>query len=66
MKSCHDDMKETVVYDGATSDPFDILSDVKQGCVLAPTLFGIFLATLLKHAFGESTKSPNQVGWEPV
>ena len=29
---------------------------MKQGCVLAPTLFGIFLATLLKHAFGESTE----------
>ena len=27
-----------------------------SGCVLAPTLFGIFFATLLKHAFGESTE----------
>ncbi|XP_047481631.1 uncharacterized protein LOC125034034 [Penaeus chinensis] len=25
---------------------------VKQGCVLAPTLFGIFFSTLLHHAFG--------------
>ena len=25
-------------------------------CVLAPTLFGILFATLLKHAFGESTE----------
>ena len=41
------------MYDGATSDPFNILSGVKQGCVLAPALFGIFFATLLKHAFGE-------------
>ena len=29
---------------------------MKQGCVLAPTLFGIFFATLIKHAFGESTE----------
>ena len=29
---------------------------MKQGCVLAPTLFGIFLATLLNHAFGKSTE----------
>ena len=42
-KSFHDNMKGTVLYDGATSDPFNILSGVKQGCVLAPTLFGIFL-----------------------
>ena len=40
----------------ATSDPFNILSGVKQGCVLAPTLFGIFFVTLLKHAFGKSTE----------
>ena len=56
VKSFHDNMKGTVLYDGATSDPFNILSGVKQGCVLAPTLFGIFFATLIKHAFGESTE----------
>ena len=44
------------MYNGATSDPFNILSGMKQGCVLASTLFGIFFATLLKHAFGKSTE----------
>ena len=34
------------------SEPFDICSRLKQGCVLAPTLFGIFFALVLKHAFG--------------
>ena len=43
VKSFHDNMKETVLYDGATSDSFSILSGVKQGCVHATTLFGIFL-----------------------
>ena len=57
VKSFHDNMKGTVLYNGATSDPFNILSGVKQGCVLAPTLFGILFATLVKHAFGESTKA---------
>ena len=56
VKSFHDNMKGTVLYDGATSDPFNILSGVKQGCVLAPTLFGIYFAILLKYAFGESTE----------
>ena len=32
----HDNMKGTVLYDGATSDLFEILSGVKQGCVLFP------------------------------
>ena len=49
-------MKVTVVYDDVTSDSFDVLSGVKQGCTLAPTLFKIFFATLLKHAFGKSTE----------
>ena len=56
IRSFHDDMKGTVVFDGSTSDAFDILSGVKQGCVLAPTLFGIFFAVLLKHAFGSATE----------
>ena len=59
-------MKGTVLYDGATSDPFNILSGVKQGCVLAPTLFGIFFATLLKYALENPQKAsiskPDQMG----
>ena len=57
MKSFHDNMKRTIVYDGATSDPFNNFSGLKQGCILAHTLFGIFFATLLKHAVGKSTES---------
>ena len=56
IRSFHDDMKGTVVFDGSTSDTFDIKSGVKQGCVLAPTLFGIFFAVMLKHAFGSATE----------
>ena len=47
-------MKGTVQFNGSLSEPFDILSGVKQGCVLAPTLFGIFFALVLRHAFGKS------------
>ncbi|XP_066482784.1 DBIRD complex subunit ZNF326 isoform X2 [Tiliqua scincoides] len=56
IRSFHKDMKGTVVFDGSTSDPFDIQSGMKQGCVLVPTLFGIFFAVLLKHAFGTATE----------
>ena len=49
-------MKGTVVFDGSISDAFAIRSGVKQGCVLAPTLFGIFFAVLLKYAFGSTTE----------
>ena len=52
----HDNMQGTVNYDGASSEPFHILSGVKQGCVLAPTLFGIFFSMLLNFAFRTQTK----------
>ena len=56
IRSFHDDMKATIQYEGSMSKPFKIKSGVKQGCVLAPTLFGIFFSLLLNHAFGTSTE----------
>nr|XP_049699970.1 uncharacterized protein LOC126055306 [Helicoverpa armigera] len=50
----HEDMKASVVYKGNTSDPLDMRRGVRQGCVLAPTLFGIFFSVLLKVAFGDN------------
>lgn len=51
--SFHQYMQSTVCFDGATSDPFPVSSGVKQGCVLAPTLFGIFFSMLLQDAFAD-------------
>ena len=42
----------TVQHDVNVSKPFKILNGVKQGCLLAPILFGIFFSLLLKQAFG--------------
>lgn len=56
-KAFHTDMKETVHFNGSSSKPFSIFcSSIKQGCLLAPSLFRIFFAVLLKHAFGTATK----------
>ncbi|XP_066297931.1 uncharacterized protein [Branchiostoma lanceolatum] len=52
----HTNTKGTVLYSGNLSEPFNIRGGVKQGCVLAPTLFGIFFALLLKQAFGTATE----------
>jgi len=54
ISSFHEDMQGTVQFDGSSSDPFPIRSGVKQGCVLAPTLFGIFFSLLLSYAFSQS------------
>ena len=52
--SFHQDMSGTVQFDGSCSEPFPVKNGVKQGCVLAPTLFGIFFSLLLSYAFRES------------
>jgi len=56
IESFHSNMKGTVQFNGSFSEPFDIRNGVKQGCILAPTLFGIFFAALLNHAFGTATE----------
>ena len=56
IESFHTNMKGTVQFNGNSSRPFDIRCGVKQGYVLAPTLFGIFLALLLRHAFGTASE----------
>ena len=43
-------------FTGSSRAPFEIRSGVKQGCVLAQTLFGIFFGLLLKHAFDTTTE----------
>ena len=56
VSSFQEDMKVkgTVLCDRSSSAVFPIQSGVKQGCVLAPTLFGIFFSLLLLYAFSES------------
>lgn len=56
LQSFHTDMHGTIQFDGSTLDPFKICCSVKQGCVLAPTLFGIFFFLLLRQAFGTATE----------
>ena len=56
IESFHTDTKGTMQFNGSSSDQFEIRSGVKQGCVLAQTLFGILFGLLLKHAFDTTTE----------
>ena len=49
--SFHEDMNVCSQFDGNTSESFKVRCGVKQGCVLASTLFAIYSAALLQHAF---------------
>ena len=44
-------MNACIQFDGNTSESLKVRSGVKQGFVLAPTLFAIYFAALLQHAF---------------
>ena len=46
LREFHDGMKARVVIGGQESDPFEVLAGVKQGCVLAPVIFNLFLVAV--------------------
>jgi Reverse transcriptase (RNA-dependent DNA polymerase)/Endonuclease/Exonuclease/phosphatase family len=54
IRLLHDGMMASVLDQGDKSDPFSINNGVKQGCVLAPTLFSIVFSVLLRVAFKDS------------
>ena len=49
----HENIYNTVSFQGTTSEAFPVGRGVKQGCVLAPTLFGILFSLLLQYAFSD-------------
>ncbi|XP_038064799.1 uncharacterized protein LOC119735166 [Patiria miniata] len=51
----HDGMQAAVQYDRSVSHGFSVNCGVKQGCVLSPTLFGIYFSVLLRSAFPTSS-----------
>uniref|UniRef100_A0A803T403 Reverse transcriptase domain-containing protein n=1 Tax=Anolis carolinensis TaxID=28377 RepID=A0A803T403_ANOCA len=54
LRLLHDDMMATVLdSNGSQSDPFKVESGVKLGCVIAPTLFSIFIAMILHLVNGK-------------
>ena len=50
VRQLHDGKRATVIYNGDTSDSFPVTNGVKQGCVLAPTLFSMVFAAMLHDA----------------
>ena len=53
ISSFHNGMQACVQEAAEISEPFPVDNGVKQGCVLAPTLFSIFFAAMLIDAFGD-------------
>ena len=64
----HDGMVGTVSHQSSVTDEFPITGGIKQGCVLEPTLFGIYLSTMLKEVSPRNGKRDAQYspGREPI
>lgn len=56
ISALHAGVKASVRLKGELSDPFEVNNGVKQGCVVAPTLFSIFLTIELNRAFNDCTR----------
>ena len=52
-------MQAQVLHDGESSTPFPVTNGVKQGCVLAPTLFSIMFSAMLTDAFQDTDPGIN-------
>ena len=55
VRSFHDGMQVRVQDDGKSSEPILVTNGVKQGCVLAPTLFGMMFSAMLAEAFRDNS-----------
>ena len=51
VRQFHDGMQAHVQNDGGYSEPFPVTNGVKQGCVMAPTLFSMMFIAMLTDAF---------------
>ena len=57
MRQFHDGMLARVQNDGEFSNPFPVTNGVKQGCVLASTLFSMMFSAMLTDAFQDGDNS---------
>lgn len=47
VRTLHEGMSGRVFHDNRLTEEFPITSGLKQGCILAPTLFSLYLAAML-------------------
>ena len=56
LRLLHDEMSASVLGGGGSeSEPFTVGAGVKQGCVIAPTLFSIYISCILQIVEAEDT-----------
>ncbi|BHF68743.1 hypothetical protein SprV_0301178400 [Sparganum proliferum] len=58
VRQLHDGMMARVTDNGAVSEAFAVTNGVKQGCVLAPTLFSLMFSAMLMDAYRDERPPP--------
>ncbi|KAJ0183487.1 hypothetical protein K1T71_001463 [Dendrolimus kikuchii] len=53
IRQFHDGMTARVQHENDLTSHISVTSGVKQGCVMAPTLFAVYFAAVLKHSYNE-------------
>ena len=61
VRQLHDGMLARVLDDGESSDAFPVTNGVKQGCVLAPTLFSMMFSAMLSDAFRDDMETSMKI-----
>ncbi|BHF68764.1 hypothetical protein SprV_0301180500 [Sparganum proliferum] len=62
VRQLHDAMMARVTDNGDVSEAFAVTNGVKQGCVLAPTLFSLMFSTMLMDAYrDERPRDPHRL-----
>ena len=54
VRQFHDGIQARVQNDREFSEPFEVTNGVRQGCVMAPTLFNMMFSAMLMDAFQDS------------
>ncbi|BHF72569.1 hypothetical protein SprV_0401563600 [Sparganum proliferum] len=60
VRQLHDGMMARVTDNGAVSEAFAVTNGVKQGCVLAPTLFSLMFSVMLMDAYLQDGRSSSE------
>ena len=68
VRQFHDGMMARVQDQNGSSIKFSVTNGIKQGCVLAPTLFSIMFSAMLRDAFSKDSTGVGfkSIWWESI
>ena len=56
IRKFYEGFKAQIVHNGQLTEPFEMLTGVRQGCLFSPLVFLVVLDWVTRQAFGPSTR----------